>query len=390
MRICLLKVAAIADDPRVRRQGDALTAAGHDVWAVGTQGGRSTPPAWPVMAVPPPSRTAAAKATAAARLLVLGRLPPAAPLLYWSFVENRRLLAAARSEPADLYLANDWRTLPVAVSAAAAAGAAYGYDSHELGVEEFLERRLWRLLFPPWIRSLERKTIGDASFVSTVSEGIADTLEHSYGLRRRPAVIRNLPDYRHASFRPTADLIEVLYQGMFISNRGLEPLIQSVRDWRPEFRLTIRGLGKRAYEDRLHRLVAASPEAHRIRLAPPVPMMDMVGAAAAADIGIHPLQVTSDQMRYTLPNKLFEYLMAGLAVCVRDVPEMADVVGRYDVGETIESTTPSAIAAAVNRFDRSRIDACKRRALDAAQELCWDRERDRLTAAVDGLAVAAS
>ena len=382
MRICLLKVAPIADDPRVRKQGDALLSAGHDVWAVGTAGGRSEAPTWPVSTVAPPSRTLMAKISAALRLLVLGRIGPASRLLYWSFREHRDLLRAARARPADLYLASDWRVLPVALAAAADVGADVGYDSHELGVEEFLERRLWRLLFPPFVRSVERRSLPSVRFVTTVSEGIAGIIQTEYALPRRPVVVRNVPAYERAEFRPTGATIEVLYHGMFISNRGLEPLIESVVAWRPEFRLTLRGFGKPEYQRRLQRLVASSPASRRIALEPPVPMTELIRAACTADIGIHPLLVTSNQMRYTLPNKLFEYLMAGLAVCVTGIPEMAEIVERFGVGVTVPEPTAAGIAAAVNSLDRASIDACKQRALVAAKELCWEHEAEKLLAVV--------
>lgn len=385
-----MKTAPIADDPRVRKQGDALVAAGHDVVALGTAGGRSSAPAWPVVSVPAPKRSPQAKAAAGARLAVAGRIARAALPLYWTFAENRalaaeleRVLAAGR---ADAVVANDWRVLPLAAEAAAAHGAALVYDSHELATEEFLERRLWRWVFPAWIRELETAYIGRAAAVTTVSEGIADLLHQRYRLDRRPEVIRNVPPYTPSSFRPTGAIIEVLYQGMFIESRGLEALIASVPAWRPEFRLTIRGMGKPAYERRIRSLVAASPAAGRIRVEPPVPMVDMVAAAEAADIGIHPLQITSNQMLYTLPNKLFEYLMAGLAVCVTGAPEMARVVRERGVGTVIDAPTASGIAAAVNRFDRDSVDRAKRAALHAAADLHWGREQQRWVAQVEAAA----
>jgi glycogen(starch) synthase len=383
MRICLLKVAPIADDPRVRKQGDALTAAGHDVHAIGTSGARSEPPSWPVVCVPPPSRSVSAQSRDATRLLVLGRMSAATDRLYWSFREHRDLLAAASQRHADLYLASDWRTLPIAVRAARRAGGSFAYDSHELGVEEFLERPLWRALFPPYVRSIERHCLASAAFVTTVSEGIADILQNAYALRERPTVVRNVPPYEPASFRPTGAEIEVLYHGVFMANRGLEELVASVPLWRPELRLTLRGRGKPAYEKRLRRRVAASPAVTRITLAPPVPMTELVAAARAADVGVHPLLVTSNQMRYSLPNKLFEYIMAGLAVCTTDVPEMAAVIDEYGVGVTVPGPTRDGIATALNGLGAGKIDEAKHRSLAAAKDLCWENESEKFVNLVE-------
>jgi glycosyltransferase involved in cell wall biosynthesis len=111
-------------------------------------------------------------------------------------------------------------------------------------------------------------------------------------------------------------------------------------------------------------------------------MLDLIPLANEADIGVHPLVATSEQTRFSLPNKLFEYLMAGLAVCVSDLPEMAEIVRRYRVGGLISTTTPGGIAAAVNAIDISALPEIKSRALTAARDLCWDKEKAVLLDAV--------
>ena len=109
-------------------------------------------------------------------------------------------------------------------------------------------------------------------------------------------------------------------------------------------------------------------------------MTEMVQNAATADVGIHPIPTTNPQARYCLPNKLFEYAMAGLAVCVSDVPEMRRVVDEYGFGITIGSTSADGIAAAVNSLDRDSITRFRSNALVAAEQLNWDQEQQKLFA----------
>jgi glycosyltransferase involved in cell wall biosynthesis len=386
VRICSISVSRIADDPRVRRQVDALLGAGHDVHAVGISGAVGPAPLWPVIEIPAPARSYAAKVAFASRVMLLARQPATAHRVFWSFRANRRFLEAARGLEADLYLANDWRALPIGCEAARATGARLAYDSHEYGVGEFAERRLWRAVFPRYIDFLEREAIGKAAFVSAVGEGIARLLQERYDLPTTPIVIRNVPDYRPMPLRPVSSPVRVLYHGQFLPNRGLEPLVESVRWWRPELSLHLRGYGPRRYEGFLKRLIDGSPARDRIHIHPPARMLDLVPLANESDIGIHPLLATSDQTRFSLPNKLFEYLMAGLAVCVSDLPEMASIVRRYGVGVLLSSTTPDAIAAAVNGIDLSVLPELKARALAAARELCWEKEKRVLVEAVAGVA----
>jgi glycosyltransferase involved in cell wall biosynthesis len=190
--------------------------------------------------------------------------------------------------------------------------------------------------------------------------------------------VRNTPAFVEARFRPTGDPIRVLYHGIIAPNRGLEATIDSVPDWRAEFSLTIRGPAEQHYADALRQRIEQRGMADRIFLAPPVPMTELVQEAASFDIGFFALPGNSRHNEFALPNKFFEYIMAGLALCVTDLPEMHRLIRQYELGITISRVTPAAIAKAINHFDRDLIDACKRRSLAAARELCWERESERL------------
>jgi glycosyltransferase involved in cell wall biosynthesis len=171
----------------------------------------------------------------------------------------------------------------------------------------------------------------------------------------------------------------VLYQGLLNPDKGVDRLIQSVHGWRPEFRLVIRGSGAPRYEAHLRDLASHSPARERITFLPPVAMTELVSAAAnTADVGIHPLPAVNRQTRYALPNKLFEYAMAGLAVCVSGAPEMRGVVEQYDLGVTFADAEPGTIARAVNSLTSASVASFKHNALRAAHTLSWDVEKHRL------------
>jgi glycosyltransferase involved in cell wall biosynthesis len=277
-----------------------------------------------------------------------------------------------------MWLANDWTMLPVARRLAEEKGGFYGYDTHELATEEFGDRLRWRFWKQPLVRAIERHSIGGAAVISAVSEGIAERLQDLYSLPRLPVVIRNTPAFESTPFRPTVPPIRVLYHGILTPGRGLEATIDSVGAWRPEFNLTLRGPGEAHYLAALQRRVEERGLADRVLLAPPVPMTALVREAAAFDLGLFALPRSSRHNEFALPNKFFEYVMAGLALCVSDLPEMARLVRGYELGVTFPSLEPEAIAAAVNALDPESIDRYKGNALAAASQLCWEREAKHL------------
>jgi hypothetical protein len=384
MRVCLLAISIIADDARIRRHGDALAAAGYDVTAVGLGGGRGTLPVWPIIAMGPGGSGLLYYAQRMASLAAARMVPALAEFAYWHSGANAELYKAGLRTQADIWVANDWLALPAAVRLAREKGGIVVYDSHEYAVEEGIDRLSWRLLFPTYIRALEQRHIGQTAAVMTVADGIADLIQADYRLAARPQVVRNIVPFIETAFRPTGERIEVLYHGTIRDDRGLCALVKSVRHWAPQFHLLIRGFGEQTVVDGL-RSSAAATAPDRIRFEPAVKPDRVVQAANRSDIGIHPIPPTSRQTRFCLPNKFFEYVMAGLALCLSDAEEMGRLLRAHDLGASIAGLSPEAIAAAVNGFTRDRIDGCKRRSLETARTLCWEQESRKLVALFDSL-----
>lgn len=316
----------------------------------------------------------------AARLVSVRFRPDTVYELYWTALQSTiiDLYDVARKVDADVWLANDWIVLPIAARLANEKGGRCVYDTHEFAAEEYAENWHWRIWKKPLVCAVERQFIRDAAVVSSVSAGIAESLDTMYRLPRPSMVIRNTPFYQRCHFRPTGERIRVLYHGIVVAGRGLEQTIDSVAAWHPEFELTIRGPGSPGYIEALRQRIRHIRLDDRVRLVPPVPMTSLVAEATEFDIGFFALPGHSRHNEFALPNKVFEYLMAGLALCVSDLPEMGRLVDEHQVGVLIPSLDPAAIAAAINGLNRGQIDTYKRNALTAAEELCWEQESARM------------
>lgn len=392
-RIGIVSVSAIPDDPRVRRQGDLFVANGWDVVAVGVGQGSSPLPLWPYLAAPARlSRQSSGFLDPSKFAERLRRLfgimgvylkSEHASKLFWQlapeFADMYRIAAAQR---ADIWLANDWTALPIVERLAGEQGVPYVYDTHELALDEYQHNWRWRLFQRPIVAALEGRGIAKAASVSCVSSGIAAHLQLNYRLRERPLVIRNTPAYAAFPFREPGETIRVLYHGLVTPGRGLEDCIRSVRHWKAGYTFSIIGPGSKEYLKHLNGIMAVESVSDRVELLPPVNMVDLVREASKFDIGLFALPGHSKQNEYVLPNKFFEYAMAGLALCVSDLPEMAELISQYQMGGLIKEVTPQTIADAINCFDRESIAACKKNSLKAAQTLNWEAEASRLLASV--------
>ncbi|MGH2362886.1 MAG: glycosyltransferase, partial [bacterium] len=227
------------------------------------------------------------------------------------------MLRAVRSERAQVFHGHDLPTLPVTTWAARRAGGKALYDSHELWVGMSPD---WSSFFNRVARWVEDRYIRKMDGVVTVNDLIAGELQRRYQVSL-PTVVMNCPepespralDPRH-SIRAGLELPRheplILYQGRYAPWRGLEALIESSR-YLSRGILVLRGYGSN--EEDLRRRVAALGDGRRACMVDPVPMADLVSAASEADIGVVPYTPCTLCNYYASPNKLFEYMMAGLA-----------------------------------------------------------------------------
>jgi hypothetical protein len=432
IRVGVIALSRFLDDPRVRRQCEVLQKSGFQVFAIGEEDDRSESVSWTVVR-PITSEMAEADVAQSVRAtskedtfpiarnfsrmfyrrflevlpVILGESltkllrrsilvaraqwcrvqPQYAQKLFWSWKSSiTHLYKKAKPLRCDIWLANDWITLPIAARLAAENGGIYVYDTHEFALEEYQERFLWRFAQKPIVAALEKAYIDGAKLVTAVSSGIAQRLTEIYQLPQAALTVRNTPRYVEVAFRPTPAVVRVLYHGIVSPGRGLEAAIDSVPSWSPDRELYIRGPGAQDYLASLRKRIEDASLQSRIFIIPSVPMTELVVAASEFDIGFFALPGHSLHNEYALPNKFFEYAMAGLALCVSRLPEMASILSKYQLGSTFAMVTPELIASAINELSREEIDQYKRNSLVAAKELCWETESLNFVSALTALA----
>jgi glycosyltransferase involved in cell wall biosynthesis len=265
-----------------------------------------------------------------------------------------RRLAALR--PTVLHAHDTNALVPVAL-AARRLRIGYVYDAHDLwlGRPRRGRGRLYFHLSQLYHRLVERVLVPRAAAALTVSSPIAGHLRRRY---RLPVVhlVPNYPDLptsssgrRELRDLPGGEAIDpdralVLYLGGLMGGRGLEQLVDAI-GLMPDVQLAMLGSG--AEEEPL-RARAAALGASVVVLAPVPP--DLVEAyAASADVGVSPIVPSCLNYRYSLPNKLFQYMAAGIPVVASDFRQVREVVRGSGSGLTVDTTRPESIAIGIRR-----------------------------------------
>lgn len=397
VRVTMFLYRGFALDSRVEREARTLAGLGHEVEVLAVLEG-SLPrlelrDGYEIRRLDPDG----ALGRAAARLAD-SRLPAALRRLalrgHW-FLHWRRWLrgaaAAALERHADAYIAHDLDALPAAVRAGRRSRARLIYDSHELFPDMAGRAHRGELERRAWI-AYERRLIRHADRVFAVTDSRAAEMSRRHGIPL-PGVLRNVPEVCSpeegvAGVREVLDLPEaariLLYLGMLQPDRGLERAIEALA-LLPDCALVLMGEGEPDYVDALTELAAARGADGSLHLLPPVRPHQVARAAASADAGLIVNPNTALNNYLSLPNKIFEYLAAGVPVVASDFPDMAALIEEWEVGETCDPDDPADIARAVRAVidDPRQHAALAVNAAAAAEELNWEREAKLLIEALD-------
>lgn len=173
-----------------------------------------------------------------------------------------------------------------------------------------------------------------------------------------------------------------LYQGGLQPDRQLDRLIHAAPFLERDIVIVMIGSSIGETQAQLEALIASEGVADRVKIIPPVPYEELLDWTSSADIGLiiySPDYSLNVQM--CLPNKLFEFLMAGLPVLASRLEAVTDIIRTYNVGQVVPSLTPEDIGAAINSMlaDQEALAHMHRNALEAAKrELNWEKESQQL------------
>ena len=122
-----------------------------------------------------------------------------------------------------------------------------------------------------------------------------------------------------------------------------------------------------------------------VRIIPPVSMQQIVPFTNHYDIGLFLCPPMNFNLRYALPNKLFEFIQARLTVAIGPNIEMKKVVEKYDCGLVASDFQPQTLAKALNALTVDKIMYYKEQAHKAALELNADTNQRRIRSIINEL-----
>lgn len=315
--------------------------------------------------------------------LLLTRLFELAYKLIYDFP---RLRSQLKKRDFDLIIANDIESLPLAFKIKKKEKILF--DAHEFAPRHFEDKLVWRIFFQRFNKYLCKQYLPKVDQMITVGSGLAKEYATHYPVK--PIVLTNANYFTELT--PSLideNNIKLIHHGAANPSRNLEIMIEMMKYLDNRFTLdlmllspTIANRKTREYLDTLKTQITNNP---RISIIPPVKSPEVVNFIHAYDIGIFLLPPINFNYANTLPNKLFDFIQARLAIAIGPTPEMAEIVNNYKLGVVADDFTPQALAKKINSLTASEILSFKMNANKSAKELSADNNKTILLNLVNKL-----
>ena len=378
MKVLVASLSDPSSDPRPARMVDFLLCEGYEVDVLGYTPDKSNGSVKNYFAIARAAGSMASKiARRAVTILVriipnirqFDRLKDSLNDIKIGVYIYRDLLA---NNKYDLIVVEDLQLLPLAFTLKRDGRVLF--DAREYYPLQFNESRKFRIFEKGERIRLCRRYLGKCDAALTVSGGLARQYKQDFNVPM--TVYRSVPKRASSmAAHSVGPVITMVHHGVANRNRKIEKMIAIAGACKPRLTLDLFLVGDQRYIAELKNI---SQQYENVTICEPMEFGEINAVLANYDVGFYILEPTSFNLRYALPNKLFEYIQAGLAVIIGPSPEMAEVVTKYGCGIVLPSFNEDEVSSLLREITSDQIADTKAKARIAAEDLCYESEKQVL------------
>ena len=258
------------------------------------------------------------------------------------------------------------------------------YDAHELETEKNGLTKISRRI----VSVLEKWISNRVDGFITVSFAIQNHYVERFNFKHTEVILNCPPTWKKASkdlfrksFKIPQESSVALYQGGFMPGRAIENLAQAfqINDIK-NINFVFMGYPASTEEGResYSLILKKVQEFENIHVHDPVAPDSLGELTGSADLGICLIEDLCLSYRFCLPNKFFEYAMAGVPILVSDLPEMRRLVEEYDCGVVCDSITPDGIVSGLKKLLSKDLKKLGKNARKMAEDHSWEIQEKKL------------
>lgn len=279
----------------------------------------------------------------------------------------------------NLILVNDWPTLPFACALKKRNSSKLMYDMHEWSREEHLPNLKKRISVIPASEKIENRFIHCADAVFTVNDSIKSKIKEIYGIESE--VIRNCAlraeikqDDKKFSYP-----IKFYYHGLYLPMRKIEIFAEAISQFPKKFEFYIRIVGK------ISSFTNFCSHMKNVYFLKPVHINDLISQSQDYDVGVAYIYPSNFNNFISLPNKFFEYIMAGLPVFSGPSPEMRKIIKEFNIGFVSDGFSTRSVVKALDEISTEKVKKAHLNVFLAQEKLNSDIEWKKIVNRADSL-----
>jgi len=286
----------------------------------------------------------------------------------------------------DILHCNDLNTLPIGfiIKKFFNKNIKVVYDAHEYETETYALKGTSQKV----AKIVEKYLINYVDATITVSESIADEYVKLYGIKK-PYIVLNTPPYKEIEkkdifrkkFGIKKEKMIFLYQGGLGKGRGIEVLLKTFKSLESSDAVII-FMGYGEYEKKIKKYAKEYENIYFHDAVSPDVLLDYT---SSADFGISTIEDICLSYRYSLPNKMFEYIMADIGVIVSNLPEMKKVVKKSQVGVVAEENSINGLKQAIKKAIEMDKNSLRKNIKKAKKLYNWQNQEKVLLDVYKGL-----
>lgn len=287
--------------------------------------------------------------------------------LFW------KLLKITKKE--NILLANDVDALLPNYLVSKIKGTKLVFDSHEIFSElpSLTDRKLKKKVW----KSIESYIVPKLKHFYTVSDGYAKWFDEEYN--NKPKVVRNVPilqstdtlDFEVKLPKILPNQKVIIYQGVLNFSRGIGKMIEAML-YLDNVQFWIVGNGPQKQE--FEKLSTDLNVDDKVKFIGNVHPSELKKITQQADLGLSLEEDFGISYRFALPNKIFDYIHAGIPILGTYLPEIKQTVDKHKIGKTIQSHDPKHIALMIKEMLEEGKTPYKQNLIEAAKIFNWEHE----------------
>ena len=294
-------------------------------------------------------------------------------LLRRQYVRLETIRKELSKEEFDIIISHDITLMPLVFAIKGDKNTKVMLDAREFYLRNFNDNLRWRILTKPINKFLCDKYLRRCDKIMTVSDGLAEEYAQVYKIEK-PQVFMSLPYPQ--TLKPVKNEdndIKIIHHGYANTSRKTELMIEMMDFVDKRFTLDLMLLEtKDKYWVKINEM---AKNRDNVRIIPPVNFYEIVPFTNSYDIGLFLVPPSNFNLKYTLPNKFFEFIQARLVVAIGPSIEMMKLVKEYDCGIVSKDFAPRSLAEELNKLTPERLAYYKEQSHKAAQELNTDTNK---------------